>query len=213
MRHYVLELGRRLPLEAPEHAVYLEVREHAPALSGALTNLRELVEQRRGEESWALANRGPRRLGKAPPPMPDPSAFPRGLARMMRIFGWMMRVEELPTPSEGDGPLAGLGIGHRVVTGRARVIARPDELTSLRHGEILVCRITSPEWSVALGRVSAIVTDEGGLLSHPAIIAREYGVTAVVGTSLATRHIETGDTVRVDPLEATVTVTRRAGAR
>lgn len=132
---------------------------------------------------------------------------------MMRVFAWMMAAEALPEATPGAGPLRGVGIGHRVVTGRARVLERAEELATLRHGEILVCRITSPEWSVALGRVSAIVTDEGALLSHPAIIAREYGVTAVVGTSLATRAIATGDTVRVDPLEATVTVVRPAGAR
>lgn len=213
LRHYVLELGRRLPLEAPEHAVYLQVREHRPALARELSDLRELVARRRGEESWAERNRGPRRYGPPPGPMPDPTAFPRGLCRMMRVFSWMMAAEALPEATPGAGPLRGVGIGHRVVTGRARVLERAEELATLRHGEILVCRITSPEWSVALGRVSAIVTDEGALLSHPAIIAREYGVTAVVGTSLATRAIATGDTVRVDPLEATVTVVRPAGAR
>jgi pyruvate,water dikinase len=123
----------------------------------------------------------------------------------MRMFAWMMKAEEMPEPTK-EGALKGIGIGTRVVTARARVIDHPEELASLRHGEVMVCRITSPEWSVALGRVAAIVTDEGALLSHPAVIAREYGVTAVVGCGLATRRIRTGERVRVDPIDGTVTV-------
>ncbi len=208
LRWLVLELGRRLPLEAPEHAVYLTVEEHGPALRGEIPDLRARVEKRRGEESWAMRNRGPKLYGKPPPPMPPLDAFPSGLSRAMRVFGWIMAAEQIPEPTAGEGPLRGLGIGTRVVTARARVVERPEELRTLRHGEVLVCRITSPEWSVALGRVAAIVTDEGGLLSHPAIIAREHGVTAVLGAGLATRRIATGDTVRVDPVDGTVTLVR-----
>lgn len=206
VRWYVRELGRRLPLEAPEHAVYLSVGEHAPALRGDIDadELRARVARRRGEESWAIRNRGPHRYGKAPDAMPPADAFPSGLAKVLRIFGWMMKAESMP--ERPDGELRGVGIGARVVTAKARVVDRPEELVSLRHGEVLVCRITSPEWSVALGRVAAIVTNEGALLSHPAIIAREYGVTAVVGCGPATERIRTGETVRVDPIDGTVTV-------
>ncbi len=206
LRWYVRELGRRLPLEAPEHAVYLTVEEHGPALRGEIADLRARVERRRGEESWAIRNRPPRRFGKAPDAMPPADAFPPGLAKMMRIFGWMMKTEEVPEGEAADGALRGVGIGARVVTAKARVVHRPEELVSLRHGEVLVCRITSPEWSVALGRVGALVTNEGGLLSHPAIIAREYGITGVLGCGAATERIRTGDTVRVDPIEGTVRV-------
>ena len=68
--------------------------------------------------------------------------------------------------------------------------------------------VTSPEWSVALGRVAALVTNEGGTLSHPAIIARELGVSAVVGAADATLRISTGDRVCVDPIEGTVSLLR-----
>ena len=156
-----------------------------------------------------MQHRGPLFYGDPPPPMPALDAFPSGLARAMRIFGWVMKSEEMPEPT-AEGPLRGVGIGARVVTARARVIERPEALATLRHGEVLVCRITSPEWSVALGRVAAIVTNEGALLSHPAIIAREYGLPAVVGTGAATARIKTGDTLRVDPVDGTVTVLRAA---
>lgn len=210
LRHYVLELGRRLDLEAPEHAVFLFVEEHAPALRGEIDDLRARIARRRGEESWAVRHRGARYLGGPPDPMPPLAPFPDGLQRMLRVFSTIAELEAVPEPEAGDGPLRGIGIGDRVVTARARVVERPEELVGLRHGEVLVCRITSPEWSVALGRVAAIVTNEGALLSHPAIIAREYGVTAVVGTTSATDRIATGDTVRVDPVEGLVGVVRRA---
>lgn len=76
----------------------------------------------------------------------------------------------------------------------------------LKHGEILVCRITSPEWAVGLGRVAAIVTNEGGQLSHPAIIAREFGISAVLGAAEATARIKSGDRLRVDPAAGEVTI-------
>ncbi len=210
LRHFVLELGRRLEpaLGAREHAVYLYPEEHRSALRGELEELSELVERRRGEESWALFHRGPKHHGPPAPPMPPPSVFPGPMSRLMRIFAWMESAERTPEPSEGD-VLHGVGIGTEVVTGRARVIHRIEEMAKLQHGEIVVCRITSPECAVALGRVAAIVTNEGGALSHPAIIAREFGVSAVVGAADATHRIHTGDRLSVDPVAGTVTLLPR----
>lgn len=207
LRWFVLELGARLPLSQREHAVYLYANEHERALSGRLGALQTLVDQRRGEESFALRNRPPKRFGAAPPQMEGIDAFPSGLRRLMGIFNWLTEVESAPAAS-ANGALRGVGLGSRVVTARARVVQDPSALDALQHGEVLVCRITSPEWCVALGRASAIVTDEGALLSHPAIIARELGLSAVLGTTDATRAIATGDLVRVDPVDASVTVVR-----
>jgi pyruvate,water dikinase len=213
LRHFVIELGRRIEpqLGRREYAVYLTPDEHRAALSGQLPNLRELIAERRGHESWANMNRGPLRYGPEPAPFPPLDAFPSGLRRMMRIFEWMMTVEVLKDVEVSeDGTLVGTGIGTRTVTARARVVDRPEQLSALRHGEVLVCRITSPEWSIALGRVAAVVTSEGGALSHPAIIAREYGISAVVGARNATQHIRTGDRVKVDPIDGTVRVVSEA---
>lgn len=209
LRHFVLELGRRIEpaIGAAEHAVYLYPEEHGPALRGEIDDVGDRIERRRGEESWALLNRGPRRYGPPKPPMPPADVFPDGMSRMMRIINWIEESQATPEPAEGD-VLPGIGIGTRVVTGRARVIHRPEHIGRLRHGEIAVCRITSPEWSVALGRVEALVTNEGGSLSHPAIIARELGVPAVVGAADATHRIATGDRIRVDPVEGTVSLLR-----
>lgn len=209
LRHFVLELGRRIEADIGEreHAVYLYPDEHARALSHTLPNVAELIERRRGEESWANRNRGPKHHGGPRAPMPPADAFPSGLSRVMRIMGWMEKSETTPDPKPGD-VLEGAGLGTRVVTGRARVVWSPAELARLRHGEILVCRITSPEWAVGLGRVAALVTNEGGSLSHPAIIAREFGITAVLGAADATERIADGDTIRVDPVAGTVTIVR-----
>ncbi len=204
LRHFVLELGRRLPqLTEPEHAVYLYAEEHGPALRGEMTDLADVIERRRGEESWAEQNRPPKRLGPPAAPMPPFDVFPSGLAQAMRILSIMMKSEELHDPSP-DGTLKGIGLGNRIVKGPARVINRPEELVRLRHGEILVCRITSPEWSVGLGRVAGIVTDEGGALSHPAIIAREFGIPAILGVANGTRTIATGDILQLDPVTGVV---------
>lgn len=205
LRHLVLELGRRIEpaIGVREHAVYLYPEEHAAALGGELDNIGALIERRRGEESWALMNRGPRHIGPPKPPAPPADVFPRGMARLLRIFSWLEEAGGAPEPTDGD-VLSGVGVGRRVVTAKARVVHRPEDMASVRPGEVVVCRITSPEWAVGLGRVAALVTDEGGKLSHPAIIARELDVPAVLGAADATARIRSGDTVTVDPVAATV---------
>lgn len=123
----------------------------------------------------------PEEEGEAPPPTP---AEPAGPAR-----------EEAPAPAR---QLKGLGASPGVVWGRARVVLSPRETGALRHGEILVCPRTDPDWTPLLGVASAIVTDSGGALSHAAVVAREYGIPAVVATGCATRLIQSGQLIRVD---------------
>ena len=76
----------------------------------------------------------------------------------------------------------------------------------MRDGEILVCGSTSPAWAPIFSKIKATVTDVGGVMSHAAIVAREYGLPAVVGTGRATAAIHTGQTIRVDGTEGTVTL-------
>jgi pyruvate,water dikinase len=85
-----------------------------------------------------------------------------------------------------------------VVEGVARVVSSEAEFDSLQVGEILVCQMTNPAWQVLYGKIIAVVTDAGGTVSHPAVLAREYGIPAVVGTSVGTATIKTGDRIRVD---------------
>ncbi len=76
----------------------------------------------------------------------------------------------------------------------------------MRDGEILVCGTTSPAWAPIFPKVRAVVTDIGGVMSHAAIVSREYGVPAVVGTGRATSLIETGQTIHVDGSTGVVTI-------
>ena len=93
-----------------------------------------------------------------------------------------------------------------VVTGKVRVINDVSRIDELNDGEILVTRATNIGWTVAFHKVSAIVTDIGAPLSHAAIVAREFGIPAVVGCSNATTVLKTGDVVTVDGGEGTVTI-------
>lgn len=82
--------------------------------------------------------------------------------------------------------------------GVAHLVSHPSELDTVKEGEILVCKMTNPAWVVAFSKIGALVTDTGGALSHPAVVAREFGVPCVVGTRRATQILKTGDKVRVD---------------
>jgi pyruvate,water dikinase len=110
--------------------------------------------------------------------------------------------EQNSTAPEIRGSAASPGI----VEGTARVVTSVAELASMQSGEILVCTITSPAWSAIFGRISATVTDIGGVMSHTGIVAREYGLPAVVGTGTATARIKTGMRLRVDGTEGLVTI-------
>jgi pyruvate,water dikinase len=93
-----------------------------------------------------------------------------------------------------------------VVEGTARVIRSVDELGSVQDGEILVCPITAPTWGPVFGKIAAAVSDLGGIMSHAAIVSREYGLPAVVGTARGTSLLKTGMRVRVDGDQGIVTV-------
>jgi pyruvate,water dikinase len=93
-----------------------------------------------------------------------------------------------------------------VVEGVARVVKTVRELADVRDGEILVCSITSPAWAPIFTKVKGVVTDIGGVMSHAAIVCREYGLPAVVGTGHATSQIRTGQLVSIDGSAGTVTI-------
>jgi pyruvate,water dikinase len=102
--------------------------------------------------------------------------------------------------------LAGVAASAGSYTGPARIIRGEDEFDRLQAGDVLVCPATSPVWSVLFASIGALVTNDGGLLSHQAIIAREYGIPAVVGTSNATTRLTDGQMVTVDGTTGTVRV-------
>ena len=93
-----------------------------------------------------------------------------------------------------------------VAEGPARVIASPAQIDEVRDGEILVAPLTAPSWAPIFGKIRATVTDIGGIMSHAAIVCREYGLPAVTGTASATKRIRTGQRIRVDGNTGTVTI-------
>jgi pyruvate,water dikinase len=121
------------------------------------------------------------------------------------------RVQEwLQTP---DGPatntITGIAGSPGVVDGSARVILEVDQLADVQDGEILVAPFTSTSWTPVFGLIAAAVTDAGGVMCHAAIVAREYGLPAVLGTGSATKQIATGDLIRVDAANGIVTIIER----
>ncbi len=93
-----------------------------------------------------------------------------------------------------------------MVEGIARVLKSVNEIGQVRDGEILVCAVTAPSWGPVFGKIRAAVSDIGGTMSHAAIVAREYGMPAVVGTGQATKRIKTGQRLRVDGDRGIVTI-------
>jgi pyruvate,water dikinase len=92
----------------------------------------------------------------------------------------------------GTALATGKAVGEKIGTGVVRVIASSDDLKSFRPGEVLVARSTSPDWEPVMKTAGAIVTDHGGRTCHAAIVARELGVPAVVGTETATTALKSG---------------------
>ncbi len=103
--------------------------------------------------------------------------------------------EAVPQPK---GTIRGLAASAGVVEGSARIVTSPDQFDQVRQGEVLVCKMTNPAWVVLFTKISGLITDSGGALSHPAVVSREFGIPAVVGTGVATQRIQTGQRVRVN---------------
>jgi len=94
--------------------------------------------------------------------------------------------------------LAGIAIGNKVGNGKARVIKSIKELSKLQKGEVLVTKMTDPDWTSAMPLASAIVTDKGGKTCHSAIVSRELGIPCIVGTKKASKILKTGQEITVD---------------
>jgi pyruvate,water dikinase len=101
-----------------------------------------------------------------------------------------------------------MAVSPGVVTGRARVILKADDHEQVLPGEILVAPFTDPGWTPYFLPAAAIVMDQGGLLSHGSIVAREYGIPAVVNVGPATKIIKTGQIIRVDGNRCLVRILR-----
>ncbi len=162
-------------------------------------SVQELVDDRRHSLAAAGELVPPPFVGE-PPAGPPPSDNPMQRA-MVRFFGGP------PTAQDEDSQtLTGNGGSRGIATGIARVARTLDEAKDLQPGEVLVAVTTMPAWTPLFGVAAAVVTETGGPLSHCAIVAREYGLPAVVGAHGATQRIQTGQTVTVDGSTGIVTL-------
>ncbi|HEU4760080.1 MAG TPA: PEP-utilizing enzyme [Dehalococcoidia bacterium] len=198
LRLPILELGRRLAasgaLADVTDAFFLTPGEMQQATVSANGRWRALTAQRRADrETWR----------KVLPPV-FLGTMPEGEAPRQeiqdRFFG--LRME----PSRDPRVVNGFGASKGVVTAPAKVVCTLNESDKLQRGDVLVCEMTMPAWTPLFSLVSAVVADSGGVLSHCAIVAREYGIPCVTGTRLGTKRIRDGQTVTVDGAKGIVRI-------
>ena len=194
VRKVVMEFGRRFAeagvIERADDVFHLtldEVRETAERLPEP--DRSEIVAGRKAELERFAGMQPPPALGTPPEGPPPDNPFNR---MIMKFFGG------LPQPSGEPGVLQGNPGSPGVVRGRARVLRSLPEAAELREGEVLVAETTAPPWTPLFATAAAVVTDTGGILSHSAVVAREYRIPAVVGTGAATATIKSGQTIEVD---------------
>jgi rifampicin phosphotransferase len=212
MRRAALGAGRRLAaagrLHDAEHIVDAGFDEMLALLAGASEPTADELAARHADRTSRDAKSAPQLLGPPPPEMPDLSALPPAAGRLMRAMGIVMESMFVPSqaPSEGGATVRGLAASRGIYEGPARRVSGPAEFDRIVKGDVLVTEATTEAFNILLPLLGAIVTDSGGLLSHSAIVSREYGIPGVVGTREATDRIADGARVRVDGEAGTVTV-------
>ena len=140
-----------------------------------------------------MARRTAQRASKPPAYLGSP---PQEIRHFLLNNFWGIR--DLGQLRDEGRVISGIGASDGTAEGIARVVLQADELKRVQGGEILVVPATNPAWTPIFSKISGVVTDQGGSLSHAAIVAREYGIPAVLGTQNGTQRIPDGARVRVD---------------
>jgi rifampicin phosphotransferase len=203
LRRVVLAAGRRLTergrIHEPEHLVDAGFEEMCSLVSGTDGPSADELAQRHEFRTSRTAKDAPPLLGPPPPPPPDPSGLPPAVARVMRAIGIVIEAMFGSSEAKHEERLVrGLAASPGVYEGPARRIAGPTEFDRIVQGDVLITESTTEAFNILLPLLGAIVTDSGGLLSHAAIVAREYGIPGVVGTREGTGLIPDGTRVRVN---------------
>jgi phosphohistidine swiveling domain-containing protein len=193
LRMVLVGIGDRLAeqgiVDDREDTVFLLYNELRELLGNPKAfDAKALVSRRRDEREEAFEIRPPAWVGTATQVGLD---FP-----YLGLWGFPEKFNRA-TPTKSS-ELRGLPASPGVIEGVARHVRTLEEFDQVRVGEILVCQMTNPAWVVLFTKIAGLVTDAGGAASHPAVVSREFGIPAVVGTSVATQRIKTGDRVRVN---------------
>jgi pyruvate,water dikinase len=213
LRYAALEIGRRLTernqIHRPDDVFLLEFDEALTAMRDRASR-RELVARRLRERAWAAAHPGPKSYGSAPTRQPSFGALPPPARFIHEAVSWFSQRVFAATANDGrpviSASLRGISASAGTYTGLVRVVHDESQFSKVQPGDVLVCPITSPVWSVVFPCIGALVTDVGGFLSHAAIIAREYRIPAVVATQSATTVLRDGQTVTVDGTAGVVSI-------
>jgi len=203
MRRAILAAGQRLAaqgvIDEPSHLVeadYSELR--ALVGSGTVVSGEELAGRARYRLEARYTDAPPIIGGEPGEPLPA-EWLPPAAARLQRALGAVVQeIFVAPQPQTEARKVRGLGVSPGGYVGTARVIRRTSEFGRIEPGDVLVTNSTTTAFNIVLPLLGAIVTDRGGLLSHAAIVAREYGIPGVVGCTDATRVLPDGALVRVE---------------
>jgi pyruvate,water dikinase len=196
MRYPALEIGARLArkgvIEKPEDGFLLHVAEIKEAMGGA--DKKAIVSQRRAEMEHFATIVPPPAIGVPPPPT-DPVEDV-----LFRFFGGPVDLSTDPAVINGIAASPG------TARGPAKVVRDLAEASKVKPGDVLVCEMTLPPWTPLFSTACAVVADTGGILSHCAIVAREYRIPCVVGTGIGTTQIKDGQLLTVDGTKGIVRI-------
>jgi rifampicin phosphotransferase len=211
MRRAALAAGRRVAdrgrIADPTHIVDASLDEMCALVTDTGGPSSDQLAARARYRATHTAKEAPAFIGDPPQPPPDPSGLPPDIGRLMRATG--IALDSLFGSSDAEHEhdmLRGLAASPGTYEGPARLVAGPSEFDRIQQGDVLLTPATTEAFNILLPLLGAIVTDNGGLLSHSAIVAREYGIPGVVGTREATERITDGTLVRVDGTAGEVTV-------
>jgi pyruvate,water dikinase len=211
MRRAALAAGRRVAsrgrIAAPEHMLEAGLDEMCALVTSAGGPSADELAKRAEYRAAYTAKNAPPFLGPPEPPPPDLAALPPAAARVMRaMFVSLGEIFGSSRAQHEEKVLHGLAASKGVYEGPARRVSGPSQFGRIVKGDVLVTESTSEAFNILLPLLGGIVTDNGGLLSHAAIVSREYGIPGVVGTREATDRIADGTRVRVDGDAGEVTV-------
>jgi pyruvate,water dikinase len=205
LRMALILCGRKLvemgALKEADDVVYFKYNEFRVFMGNpAGMDGKALVAKRKAEREKAYTIRPKEWIGTC---TPTQLAFP-----YLNLWGFPEKFYR--KESTVAGQFTGLGASPGVVEGIARVVLTEDQFDQVRAGDILVCIMTNPAWVVLFTKIVGLVTDAGGTVAHPAVLSREFGIPCVVGSSVATRKIKSGDRIRLNGTTGIVEILQAA---